>query len=117
MRFATGFVLGMLLMAGGASAQTVKVLNASGRVTAVSKDSITIQTSKQTLVIFVDSATKVVGKGVGSATSALKAQGRSPSVGDLVGEFDSVKVRYAETEAGRPRASEIRIVVKGFKKS
>jgi len=93
------------------TAQSPATQNASGRVTAVAADSITIQTSTGPLTIFVATSTKVIGKGVGTITGRLKSEGRSPVVTDLVDQYDSVRVKYAAS-AGQPRATEIRIVVK-----
>jgi hypothetical protein len=95
----------------GLAAQSGPTQNASGRVTVVTAESVTIQTSKEAL----DSATKVIGKGVGTLTAQLKAQGRSAVVTDLVHQYDSVRVKYTTAERG-PRATEIRIVVPGARK-
>ena len=96
-------------------AQSGATQNATGRVTAVTAESVTIQTSKETLALAVDSATKVIGKGVGTLTAQLKAQGRSAVVTDLVHQYDSVRVKYTTAERG-PRATEIRIVVPAARK-
>ncbi len=90
--------------------------NATGRVTAAAADSVTIQTSTETLTLVVDSSTKVIGKGVGTITGRLKAEGRSVAVTDLVHQYDSVRVRYAALADRGPRATEIRIVVQGVRK-
>jgi hypothetical protein len=76
-------------------AQSPATQNATGRVTAVTADSITIQTSTETLTLFVDSSTKVIGKGVGTITGRLKAEGRSAVVADLVQQYDSVRVKWS----------------------
>jgi hypothetical protein len=99
----------------GLAAQSGPTQNASGRVTVVTAESVTIQTSKEALTLAVDSATKVIGKGVGTLTAQLKAQGRSAVVTDLVHQYDSVHVKYTTAERG-PRATEIRIVVPGARK-
>jgi hypothetical protein len=97
------------------SAQSGATQNASGRVTAVSAESVTIQTSKEALTLAVESSTKVIGKGVGTITAQLKAQGRPAVITDLVHQYDSVRVKYTAAERG-PRATEIRIVVPGVRK-
>ena len=89
--------------------------NAAGRVTAVAADSITIQTSTETLTLVVDRSTKVIGKGVGTITGRLKAEGRPVTVTDLVHQYDSVRVKYAAADRGA-RATEIRIVVQSVQK-
>lgn len=106
-----------ILLTAGAdlTAQSRATQNATGRVTAVAVDSVTIQTSTNTLTLAVDSSTKVIGKGVGTITGRLKAEGRSATVTDLVHQYDSVRVRYAAADPG-PRATEIRIVVQGVRK-
>ena len=98
------------------TAQSNATQNASGRVTTVAADSITIQTRTETLTLFVDSSTRVIGKGVGTITTRLKAEGKSPTVADLVQQYDSVRVKYAKSADRGPRASEIRIVVKAAPK-
>lgn len=107
-----------ILLAAGAdvTAQSRATQNATGRVTAVAADSVTIQTSTDTLTLFVDSSTKVIGKGVGTITGRLKAEGRSAVVTDLVHQYDSVRVKYAASADRGPRATEIRIVVQGVRK-
>ncbi len=97
-------------------AQSIATQNATGRVTAVTADSITIHTATETLTLVVDSSTKVFGKGVGTITSRLKAEGRSPVVTDLVHQYDSVRVKYEATADKGLRAVEIRIAVKAVRK-
>ena len=109
--------LSILLVANAdLTAQSTATQNATGRVTTVAADSITIQTSRETLTLVVDSSTKVIGKGVGTITSRLKAEGRSPAVTDLVHQYDSVRVKYGASADKGPRATEIRIVVKAVRK-
>jgi hypothetical protein len=98
------------------TAQSTATQNATGRVTAVAADSITIQTSTETVTLFVDSATRIIGKGVGTITGRLKAEGRSAVVADLVQQYDSVRVKYGASADKGPRAAEIRIVVKAVRK-
>lgn len=98
------------------TAQSPATQKATGRVTAVAADSITIQTSREPLTLVVDSSTKVIGKGVGTITSRLKAEGRSPAVTDLVHQYDSVRVKYEATADKGLRAVEIRIAVKAVRK-
>lgn len=107
-----------ILLAAGAdvTAQSRATQKASGRVTAVAAESVTIQTSKEMLTLLVDSSTRVIGKGVGTITGRLKAEGRSAAVADLVHQYDSVRVTYAAAADGAPRATEIRIVRQGVRK-
>ena len=96
-------------------AQSTATQNATGRVTAVAADSITIQTKTVTLTLAVDSSTRVIGKGVGTIAGRLKAEGKSAVVADLVHQYDSVRVKYAAAADKGPRATEIRIVVKAVR--
>ena len=109
--------LSILVVANAALiAQSTATQNATGRVTTVAADSITIQTSTETLTLVVDSSTKVIGKGVGTITSRLKAEGRSPVVTDLVHQYDSVRVKYGASPDKGLRAVEVRIAVKAVRK-
>jgi hypothetical protein len=107
----------LILLANHAAltAQSGATQNTSGRVTAVAADSITIQTRQEPLTLVVDSSTKVIGKGVGTLTAQLKAQGRPAVVTDLVHQYDSVRVKYMAADGGL-RATEIRIVVPAVRK-
>lgn len=114
-RVAFAFVLLLCLSQGLTAQQVRKTLRASGRVIAVTQDSITIQPSGS-LTIAVDATTRIIGKGVGTKTQGLKAEGRLPTITDLVDVSDSVTVKYADMEDGKPKASEIKIHVKTFNK-
>ncbi len=106
----------LLCFAWGIEAQeTKKTMKFVGRVTAVEKDSLTV--SRDTSLTFVvDESTKVVGEGVGTKTKAMKADGQSPTIADLVHEKDSVVVKYKDMSDGKLRAEEVRISMKFTKK-
>jgi len=97
-------------------AQSPATQNATGRVTAVAADSVTIQTSTETTTLFVEPSKKVIGKGRGTIPGRLKAEGRPAVVADLVQQYDSVRVKYGASADKGPRAAEIRIVVKAVRK-
>jgi hypothetical protein len=65
----------------------------------------------ETMTFVIDSATKVIGKGVGTKTRALKAANKPVAITELVDELDSVAVKYQDV-SGRLHAREVDIKVK-----
>lgn len=118
MRTRVSFTLALLFCVAGTllAQQSGKTMRAVGRVTAVAQDSITVRPGATTLTFAVDASTKVIGKGVGTKTRAMKAQGKSPTITDLVDEYDSVTVAYRDLGEGKLHAAEVKINVKSFKK-
>lgn len=83
----------------------------TGRVTEVAPDSITVSRD-DSLTFVVDESTKVIGEGAGTKTRAMKAEGKSPTIGDLVQKRDSVIVKYEDLGDGKLRATEVKISMK-----
>ena len=63
-----------------------------GTVTAVSGTSVTVKDGAKDWVFAVDAKTRVVGQGLGTLNEKLKAEGKAPTVLDLVGVNDRVYV-------------------------
>ena len=97
----------------GAAAQSTgaKTQKASGRVIAISAESMTIRPGMETMMFVIDKDTKVKGKGVGTKTRALTAANKPVTITELVEEVDSVTVKYQDL-SGKLHAREVDIVVK-----
>lgn len=89
--------------------QSKKPMRAAGRVSAVTQDSITIEVAPDKMTLAVDSATKIVGKGLGTKTQTMKAKGLSTAITDLVKSSDIVVVTYVDAGEGKLRATEIHV--------
>lgn len=90
--------------------QSKKSMRAAGRVDALAQESITIVTGgKDKMTFLVDGATKVIGRGLSTKTRAIKAEGRSTTVPELVKASDSVVVTYVDAGDGKLRATEINV--------
>lgn len=114
MRLRTAFVLIALMgiVANvGAQSGGAKTLKATGRVIAISADSMTIRPGMKDMVFVIDKDTKVIGKGVGTKTRALTAANKPVTITELVEEFDSVTVRYQDL-SGKLHAREVDINAK-----
>lgn len=93
-----------------------KAMRVTGRVIAVTNDSITVRPGNDTITLAVDGSTRVTGKGVGTKTRSLKAEKKSVQITDLVEPNDSVVVEYRELGNGGLRATRVDVRVKAFKK-
>lgn len=93
-----------------------KTMHSTGRVMSVAPDSLTIKPGNTSMTFVVDATTKVVGKGVGTKTQALKAANKTPQITDFVEEYDSVTVEYQDMGGGTLHANRVDIRVKGTKK-
>lgn len=78
----------------------------TGTVASVSPDSITVKTKDAEVKLTVDAKTKVIGTGVGTKTEAMKKEGKTPQIIDLVKAGDTVAAKYDETSM---HVSEVRI--------
>ena len=89
-------------------AEAPKILTASGNVSAVTPDSLTVKSKTETWTFAIDAKTEVIAKGATHKTLALKADGKSPVLTDFVKTTDLVTVKYQEMGAMK-HATEIRV--------
>ena len=102
--------------AGGADASAPSAKTSAGTVQTISGTSLTVAGSgsggvKFTQTFTIDSATKVVGKGAGTAAAA---KGGRTAITDLVAAGDTVSVSYKEMGT-MLHASEVRVTLKATK--
>jgi len=96
------------------SAQKPKAMMVQGKVTAVTNESLTISHGTDTMTFAVDSATKLVGKGIGTMANEKKAKNEALTIADGVATDDVVKVTYHEMD-GKMHAAQITVVQKNLK--
>jgi hypothetical protein len=82
-----------------------------GPIVSVAMDSIVIKADGADMKFTVTPNTKVLGPGMGTKASELKAAGKPTTVPALLGPKDQVVVYYTEGGAA-PEATSIRVVVK-----
>jgi hypothetical protein len=85
--------------------------SASGVVTAVTGNSMTIKSDGGEWVFSVDANTKVIGRGLGTMSRQAKEAGKTTTIADLVKVNDRVVVSYHEM-AGAKHAGEVRVRTK-----
>lgn len=108
-RLAIGVALLFCFTSTAFAQPSMRSMAAAGRVEAVAQDSITILVGADKMTLVVDGATKVTGKGLGTKTRNMKAEGRSAPITDLVKPSDLVVVKYVDAGEGRLRATEINV--------
>lgn len=85
--------------------------SARGVVTAVGPNSITVKGDAATWTFGLDSKTKIVGSGLGTATRQAEAAGKTPTLSELVKMNDRVVVTFHDM-AGKLHATEVRVIGK-----
>lgn len=87
---------------------------ASGSVTAVTADSVTIKSGANELKFAVDKETKLTGKGGSTKMAAAKKEGKEGIVvTDMVAVGDRITVKYHDMGGGMLHAAQIRVTAKG----
>ena len=88
-----------------------KAMTATGVVSGVSGNSLTVKEKTGDATFTVDNKTVVSGTGLGTAGRKLQEAGGKPTLGDFVKDGDTVSVTYME-EGGAKKAEKVRIVKK-----
>lgn len=96
---------------GAMKAPAPATMTSTGTVSTVAPTSLTIAASSGSQTFSIDSSTKVVGQGAGTATAAA---GGKVAFADLVGVGDRVSVSYHQTGATM-HAAEVRVTAKAKK--
>jgi hypothetical protein len=111
------FALGLLLVGAVGTAiadDKEKTMTASGKVTAVTGDSLTIMKGTEEMTFTIDTNTKIIGTGLSHKTAEAKAEGKALTLVDAVGKDDQVVVKYHDME-GKKHASEVKVTQKALK--
>jgi hypothetical protein len=85
-----------------------------GTISAITGSSISVNTGDKVETFVVDSKTSILGQGLGTITKKFQAEGKAPTVTDLLKVNDQVVVSFKE-EAGAKKAGEIRVTQKALK--
>jgi hypothetical protein len=86
--------------------------SARGTLAAVASGAVTLKTADKDWTFTIDSKTLVLGQGLGTITRKFEAEGKKPTVVDLLGVNDEVVV-YFKDAANAKLATEIRVLRKG----
>jgi hypothetical protein len=86
--------------------------SASGVVTAVAGNSLTIKAASGEMTFTIDDKTDVVAAGASTMSRAKSAEGKKTVITDFVGKGDTVLVTYLDT-GGAKHAVEVRVRAKG----
>ena len=86
-------------------------MTATGVVSAVTGNSLTVKEKAGDATFSVDGKTVVTGKGLGTAGKKLMEAGGKPTLGDFLKDGDTVSVTYHDM-GGTKTASTVRIVQK-----
>jgi hypothetical protein len=81
---------------GTTSEDSAKTSSASGSVSAVSNDSLTVKGSSESWTFAVDKNTRVIGEGVGTLGRKMKEAGKGMQITDAVGVGDTVTVSFSD---------------------
>jgi len=93
------------------AAEKPKAMTATGIVSAVTGNSVTVNEKTGSTTFTVDGKTVVSGTGLGTAGRKLQDAGGKPTLSEFVKEGDTVSVTYHE-EGSAKTASTVRIVKK-----
>jgi Domain of unknown function (DUF5666) len=96
---------------GEAAAAKPKAMTATGVVSAVTGNSLSVKEKTGDATFSVDSKTVVMGKGLGTAGKKLMEAGGKPTLGDFIKDGDTVSVTYHDM-GGSKTASTVRIIQK-----
>ena len=91
-----------------AAGEAPAATTSNGVVTAVSGSSLTLKASTGEMVFTIDSATHVVGSGLGTKSRQEAAAGKSTTLTDVVKVGDSVSVTWKDA-SGSKQATSVRV--------
>jgi len=91
---AVAFAIAAVPSFASAQAAAAKTMNATGTVSAVAPDSLTVKGASESLTFMIDKDTQVTAKGATHKSLALKADGKSSVLTDFVKAGDKVTVSY-----------------------